>query len=74
MQLHKLLSGTSFACGLIGIAGLAGAIETGEGTFASVVLLIICALFGLWSAYESGSLKKSKKIGSATYQANRTYK
>lgn len=58
VQLHKLLSGISFTCILIGLAGTAGAIETGVGYITSGALIIIGALCGLWARYESGYFKR----------------
>lgn len=57
LQLHKLLAGTSFTTGLLGVAGMAGAIELGTGFCTSTVLLIISLICGLWAAYERGSLR-----------------
>lgn len=61
MQLHKILAGTSFMTGFMGVGGIAGAIELGTGFLTSTVLLIISLICGLWAAYESGSLKITQK-------------
>lgn len=61
MQLHKLLSGASFIFVLIGIAGTAGAIETGTGYITSAVLIVIGAICGIWSGIESGYFRRRKK-------------
>lgn len=61
MQLHKLLSGASFICILLGIAGIAGAIETGTGYCTSAVLIVIGAICGVWSGIESGYFRRRKK-------------
>ena len=41
MTLTKILGGTGFWCCLLGIGGMAGAIEFGTGWIASIILLVI---------------------------------
>lgn len=61
MQLHRILTGISFFDIMIGLAGLAGAIETGTGYITSSVLIVIGTICGFWSGIESGSFKRRHK-------------
>lgn len=54
MQMHKILSSVSFICGLVGIAGIAGAIECGTGYCTSTVLIIIALVSGIRARAEAG--------------------
>jgi len=57
MQLHKILSDISFTSGLLGIGGMAGALEHESGYLISAILIIVCIISGIWAGMESGSLK-----------------
>lgn len=61
MQLHKILSGASFTCCLLGVAGTAGAIETGTGYLTSAALFLTGIICGIWAGYESGYFHRRKK-------------
>lgn len=55
---NNILSGISFMSGMIGVAGIAGAIECGTGYLTSTVLIIISIVSGIWAAYEDGYFRK----------------
>jgi len=57
MQLHKILAGISFTSGLLGIGGMAEAVEYETGYLTSGALIVICIISGIWSGKESGALK-----------------
>lgn len=54
VQMHNILSGVSFICGLTGIAGLAGAIHWDTGYCTSTVLIIIALVSGICARAEAG--------------------
>lgn len=61
MQLHRILSGISFVCILIGLAGVAGAIETGTGYITSAALIAVGAISGVWAGIESGNVNERRR-------------
>lgn len=61
MQLHRILSGISFVGIMIGLAGVAGAIETGTGYITSAALIAVGAISGVWAGIESGSFRRRQK-------------
>lgn len=61
MQLHRILSGISFVCILIGLAGVAGAIETGTGYITSAALIAVGAISGVWAGIENGSINERRR-------------
>lgn len=54
MQMHNVLSGISFVCGLVGGAGIAGAIECGTGYCTSMALILISVVSGVCAGAENG--------------------
>jgi hypothetical protein len=61
LQLHRILSGISFCSILIGLAGVAGAIETGTGYITSAALIAVGAISGVWAGIENGSFRREQK-------------
>lgn len=61
MQLHRILSGISFVCILIGLAGIAGAIETGTGYITSAALIAVGAISGVWAGIENGYFNERRR-------------
>ena len=61
MQLHRILSGISFCSILIGLAGVAGAIETGTGYITSAALIAVGVISGVWAGIENGSFRRRQK-------------
>ena len=62
MRLHSILEGTSFVCGLVGLAGLTGTIEQAvtdpQGVLLSLGILAVAAITGLLAAKENGTLRR----------------
>ena len=60
-QLHEILAGTSVCCGLVGAAGIVGTLET-DGSIIGIItaagILLIGILFWIWSAFESGRIRR----------------
>ena len=54
VKMHNILSGVSFVSGLVGVAGIAGAIECGTGYCTSTVLIIIALVSGICARAEAG--------------------
>lgn len=67
MQSHSILSGISFVSGLLGVAGLAGAIEWGSGYCTCIALMIISIVSGICAGVESGNLRKEKRKSEKNY-------
>lgn len=61
MQLHRILSGISFVGIMIGLAGVAGAIETGTGYITSAALIAVGAISGVWAGIESGNFNERRR-------------
>lgn len=61
MQLHRILSGISFCSILIGLAGVAGAIETGTGYITSAALIAVGAISGVWAGIENGNFNERRR-------------
>ncbi len=63
-MLHKILSWTSFACVLVGLAGLTGTVEQAltdpQGVILSLGILALSAIIGLLAANENKSLRRRK--------------
>lgn len=66
MQLHKLLSITGGACFVLGLGGIAGAVEFGTGWATSITLLVISAVCIPLAMREDGKIRR-KKIGSRCF-------
>jgi len=64
-MLHKILSGTSFVCALVGLAGLTGTVEQAvtdpQGIVLSLGILAVSAITGLLAANENKSWKRKKR-------------
>lgn len=54
MKLHDIFYNIAFICGLMGIAGLGGAIDMDGSLIAPAVLILICALSGYIGMKEEG--------------------
>lgn len=61
MQLHRILSGISFCSILIGLAGVAGAIETGTGYITSAALIAVGTISGVWAGIENGNFNERRR-------------
>lgn len=61
MQLHRILSGISFVGIMIGLAGVAGAIETGTGYITSAALIAVGAISGVWAGIENGNFNERRR-------------
>lgn len=55
MNLPNILGGMTITCGLLGVGGMAGAIETGSGYLAAGALLLIAAASGYVALKEDGT-------------------
>ena len=60
----KTLDGTAVIAGLIGIAGLAGAIETGSGMKESIWLIVVAVLAYKLARY----FERQMNMGGETYE------
>lgn len=54
MNLPNILGGMSITCGLLGVGGMAGAIETGTGYLTAGALVLIAIVSGFAAAREYG--------------------
>lgn len=54
MNLPNILGGMSITCGLLGVGGMAGAIETGSGYLTAGALVLIAIVSGFAAAKEYG--------------------
>lgn len=61
MQLHRILSSISLCSILIGLAGVAGAIETGTGYITSAALIAVGAISGVWAGIENGNFNERRR-------------
>lgn len=62
MRLHSILEGTSFVCGLVGLAGVVGtseqAVTDPQGMILSLGILAVAVITGLLAAHENKSLSR----------------
>lgn len=61
MQLHKLLSITGGACFVLGLGGLAGAVEFGTGWVTSITLLVISVVCIPLAMREDGRFRQKNR-------------
>ena len=65
-MLHKILSNIGGGCFILGLGGMAGAVEFGTGWATSITLLVIAAVCIPLALREGGQLRH-KKIGSRCF-------
>lgn len=69
-MLHRILAGIGGGCFILGLGGIAGAVEYGTGWVTSITLLVIAAVCIPLALRESGQLRR-KKIGSDSFGGRR---
>lgn len=60
-MLADILGGIGFISGILGIGGLCGAIENGNGLIISLILIVAALVLIRWSMYEYGYLRHKKR-------------
>ena len=58
MEFPNFTEGTAFICGVLGLAGIGGYVDRGEGLICSVCLLAVCGLLAVCA--KIGSKRKRR--------------
>lgn len=58
MEFPSFTEGTAFICGVLGLAGIGGYVDRGEGLIGSVCLLAVCGLLAICSKIGNKNKRK----------------